>query len=97
MRREESMRVGSGDWGSAVVPEAGTALLLMDLVQRCRSMGLRKAAGCEPHSAPGALEDPAPKTVSLPNHQFLESRTSCTPTVSTSEETHPNRSLSTGV
>lgn len=92
------MRMGSGVWGSAVVPGTGTALLLMDLVQRCRSMGLRTAAGCEPHSAPGgAHEYPAPKTVSQPNHQFLESRTSCTPTVSTSEETHPNRSLSTGI
>ena len=53
MRREESMRMGSGGWGSAVVPGTGTALLLMDLVQRCRSMGLRTAAGREPHSAPG--------------------------------------------
>ena len=50
------------------------------------------------HTLPqGAHEDPAPKTVSRPNHKFLESRTSCTPTVNTSEETHPNRSLSTGV
>ena len=50
------------------------------------------------HTLPqGAHEDPVPKTVSRPNHKFLESRTSCTPTVNTSEETHPNRSLSTGV
>lgn len=41
MRREESKRMGSGGWGSAVVPGTGTAVLLMDLVQRCRSMGLR--------------------------------------------------------
>lgn len=70
MRREESMRVGSGDWGSAVVPEAGTALLLMDLVQRCRSMGLRKAAGCEPHSARGLLKTLPPRQSVGPTTSF---------------------------